>query len=106
MLLLLLFRPACACIVQSYGLSFNHEFAEANGLLPAVVSIVHSITTELTTRHFAREDASAAIAVLESYRQQVEAKGWPDERLKALVLQALAFHAHVEKDNARDASVV
>jgi LuxR family maltose regulon positive regulatory protein len=38
--------------------------------------------------------------VLESYRQQVVAKGWQDERLKAMVLQALAFHANSEKDKA------
>jgi LuxR family maltose regulon positive regulatory protein len=38
--------------------------------------------------------------VLQSYRQQVEAMGWQDERLRAMVLQALAFHAHSEKNTA------
>ena len=41
----------------------------------------------------AQGDPSAALAVLESFRRQVEAKGWEDERLKVLVLQALAFQA-------------
>jgi LuxR family maltose regulon positive regulatory protein len=38
--------------------------------------------------------------VLEPLRQQAEAKGWEDERLKVMVLQAVAHHAHGEKDKA------
>jgi LuxR family maltose regulon positive regulatory protein len=30
----------------------------------------------------------------------MEAKGWQDERLKVMVLQAIALHAHGEKDRA------
>ncbi len=30
----------------------------------------------------------------------MEAKGWQDERLKVIVLQAVALHAHGEKDKA------
>ena len=30
----------------------------------------------------------------------MEAKGWQDERLKVMVLQAVALHAHGEKDKA------
>ena len=30
----------------------------------------------------------------------MEAKGWADERLKVMVLQAVALHAHGEKDKA------
>ena len=30
----------------------------------------------------------------------MEAKGWEDERLKVMVLQAVALHAHGEKDKA------
>jgi LuxR family transcriptional regulator, maltose regulon positive regulatory protein len=33
-------------------------------------------------------------------RQHMEAKGWQDERLKVMVLQAVALHAHGEKDEA------
>ena len=43
---------------------------------------------------------STALAVLGPYRQQVEAKNWQDERLKVMVLQAVALHAHGEKDKA------
>ncbi len=50
--------------------------------------------------HLAQADPSAALAVLEPLRQQMEAKGWADELLKVLVLQAIALHAHGEKDKA------
>ncbi len=48
----------------------------------------------------AQGDTSAALAVLAPYRQQMEANGWQDERLKVMVLQAIAHHAHGEKDKA------
>jgi LuxR family maltose regulon positive regulatory protein len=38
--------------------------------------------------------------VLEPVRQQAEAKGWQDEQLKLMVLQAVALYAHAETDNA------
>ncbi len=50
----------------------------------------------------ARGDSSAAIAVLEAYYQQVEAKNWQDERLKVMVLQAIALRAHGEKEKAAE----
>ena len=48
----------------------------------------------------AREDASAALAILEPLRRQAEAKDWQDERLQVTVLQSVAHFAHGEKDNA------
>ena len=53
--------------------------------------------------HLARGDASAALALLEPLRRQMEAKGWRDERLKVTVLQALALQAHGEEDEAAQA---
>jgi LuxR family maltose regulon positive regulatory protein len=50
--------------------------------------------------HLARGDPAAALAELEPARRQAEAKSWQDERLKAMVLQALALQAHGEKDRA------
>jgi LuxR family maltose regulon positive regulatory protein len=50
--------------------------------------------------HLAQGDTSAALALLEPLRQQMEAKGWADERLKVMVLQAVALHAHGEKEKA------
>ncbi len=48
--------------------------------------------------HVAQGDPSAALAVLGPLRQQIEAKGWQDERLKVIVLQAAALHAHGERN--------
>ena len=50
--------------------------------------------------HLAQGDPSAALAVLGARRQQAEAKGWDDERLKVMVLQAVALHARGEKEQA------
>jgi len=43
---------------------------------------------------------SAALAMLEPLRQQMEAKSWQDELLKVMVLQAVVLHANCEKDKA------
>ncbi len=48
----------------------------------------------------AQDDPSAVLSILEPYRQQMEARGWADERLKAMVLQTLALYAHDEKNQA------
>jgi len=48
----------------------------------------------------AQGDTFAALAVLEPLRQQMEAKGWVDEQLKVMVLQAVALHVHGEEDKA------
>jgi LuxR family maltose regulon positive regulatory protein len=50
--------------------------------------------------YLAQGNPPAALAVLEPLRQQMEAKGWQDERLKVMVLQAVALHAHGEKEKA------
>jgi LuxR family transcriptional regulator, maltose regulon positive regulatory protein len=46
----------------------------------------------------AQDDPSAALAVLEPLRQQMEARGWADERLKTMVIQAVAQYLRGEKD--------
>jgi ATP/maltotriose-dependent transcriptional regulator MalT len=48
----------------------------------------------------AKGDAPAALAVLESYRQQVEGKAWSDERLKVMIVQAVGFQALGEEEQA------
>jgi LuxR family transcriptional regulator, maltose regulon positive regulatory protein len=48
----------------------------------------------------AQGDTSAALSMLEPLRQQMEAKGWVDEQLKVMVLQAVTLHAHGEEDKA------
>jgi LuxR family maltose regulon positive regulatory protein len=48
----------------------------------------------------AQGNMSAALAALMAYRQQTEKKSWADERLKAMVLQAVAMNAHGGRDEA------
>jgi LuxR family maltose regulon positive regulatory protein len=50
--------------------------------------------------HLARGDATAALATLGPLRRQAEARGWEDERLEIMVLQAVALQAHGEEDEA------
>jgi LuxR family maltose regulon positive regulatory protein len=52
--------------------------------------------------HLAQGDPAAALVVLAAWRQQAEARGWADERLKAMVLQAVAYGALREEETAVD----
>ena len=60
----------------------------------------HELPISQARVHLAQGDTSTALAALGPLRRQVEAKGWEDERLKVMVLQAVAHHAHGEKDKA------
>jgi len=60
----------------------------------------HDLPISQARVHLAQGDPSAALAVLESFREQAEAKGWENERLKAMVLQAVAYQARGELDKA------
>ena len=44
-----------------------------------------------------RGEAAEALAILDSFIRQVEARRWMDEQLKGLILKALALQAHGEK---------
>ena len=48
----------------------------------------------------AQGDPSSALAMVESFCQKVEARGWQDERLKGLVLQAVVLQTLSETDRA------
>ena len=73
---------------------------QGNLAAAAHLAQTHELPISQARVHLAQGDPSAALAVLEPLRQQVEAKGWEDERLKVMVLQAVAHHAHGEKDKA------
>jgi ATP/maltotriose-dependent transcriptional regulator MalT len=60
----------------------------------------HEIPISRARVYLARGDTSAALALLAPLRQQMEAKGWEDERLKVMVLQAVAHHTHGDTDRA------
>jgi LuxR family maltose regulon positive regulatory protein len=61
---------------------------------------IHNLPLSQARVYLAQGDASAALAVLAPVRQQMEAKGWQDERLKVMVLQTVALHLHGERDRA------
>ncbi|MBE2223618.1 MAG: LuxR family transcriptional regulator [Anaerolineae bacterium] len=50
--------------------------------------------------YLAQGNAAQALAVLEPYRQQIETKGWADERLRTMVLQAIAYDAQGDGETA------
>jgi LuxR family maltose regulon positive regulatory protein len=72
------------------------------GMLSAAAHLAQAYPLPLTQArvHLAQGDPSAALAALSSRREQVEAKGWADERLKVMVLETLALQAQGEQDQA------
>jgi LuxR family maltose regulon positive regulatory protein len=60
----------------------------------------HQLPISQARVHLAKGDPSAALTVLEPLRRQADKKGWADERLRVLVLQAVAHHAHGDKNEA------
>src|SRR4030095_13636954 len=60
----------------------------------------HNLPLGQARVHLARGEINAALAVLESFRQQVKAMGWKDEQLKGMVLQAVAHHVQGKEDRA------
>jgi len=78
---------------------------QGNLAAAAELAQTHELPLSQARVHLAQGDTSAALAVLGPLRRQVEAKGWEDERLKVMVLQAVALHAvalraNGEKDKA------
>jgi len=73
---------------------------QGNLAAAADLAQTHQLPISQARVHLAQGDTSTALAVLVPLRQQVEAKGWEDERLKVMVLQAVAHHAFGEKDEA------
>jgi LuxR family maltose regulon positive regulatory protein len=73
---------------------------QGNLAAAAHLAQTHELPISKARVHLAQGDTPAALAVLELWRQQVEAKGWEDERLKVMVLQTVALQAHGEQDKA------
>jgi LuxR family maltose regulon positive regulatory protein len=73
---------------------------QGNLAAAAHLAQTHDIPLTQARVHLAQGDPTAALAVLGSLRQQMEAKGWADERLKVMVLQAVAHQAHGEQNKA------
>jgi LuxR family maltose regulon positive regulatory protein len=73
---------------------------QGNLVAAAHLAQAHDLPLSKARVYLAQGDTSAALAVLASWRQQVESRGWQDERLKVMVLQAVALQAHGEQDKA------
>ncbi|HEX6776950.1 MAG TPA: hypothetical protein VF099_02060, partial [Ktedonobacterales bacterium] len=92
--------------------NFVHRIAEVaaaqvltflrQGQLAAAAHLVetHNLPLGQARVLLAAGDPSAALAVLAPWRRQVEARGWADERLRVLVLEALALQADGSQDQA------
>ncbi len=86
-----------------------HEVADAQvlvllhqGNVTVAAQLVqsHELPISRARVHLAQGDPSAALAVLEPWCQQAEATGWENERLRTMVLQAVAHRANGEIDKA------
>jgi LuxR family transcriptional regulator, maltose regulon positive regulatory protein len=73
---------------------------QGNLAAAAHLSETHKLPLSQARVYLAQGKPSAALAVLEPWRQQVEAKIWKDEQLKVMVLQAVAHHANSETEKA------
>jgi LuxR family maltose regulon positive regulatory protein len=60
----------------------------------------HEIPLSQARVHLARRDLSRALAVLGPLHQQAEEKGWADDRLRVVILEAIAYHALGKNDEA------
>ena len=66
----------------------------------AQLAETHDLPLSQARVKLAQGDPIAALAVLEPVRQQAETKAWADEQLRVVVLQALAFAAAGEGEQA------
>lgn len=89
------FRMADVAAAQVLTLLRQGHLAAA-----AHLAETHQLPLGLARIHLAMGDTSAALAVLEPWRRQVEDKGWRDERLKVMILKAVALGAHADGDAA------
>ncbi len=73
---------------------------QGNVMAAAHLAQTHDLPISQARVHLAQGNTSAALALLEPLHRQMEAKGWVDEQLKVMVLEAIALHAHGEMDEA------
>jgi LuxR family maltose regulon positive regulatory protein len=73
------------------------------GKLSAAAELAHQFDLPLCKARIllTQGDLSGALSILGAFRQQMETRGWEEERLRALVLQAISLHQNDERDLAR-----
>jgi LuxR family transcriptional regulator, maltose regulon positive regulatory protein len=107
---------AAAMVAQAEASARQPNFAHRLADVAAVQLLIHlrqgnpAAAAELAQRYqlptgqarlyLAQGNPAAALAVLEPLRRQAEARGWHDERLKALALEAVAHHLHGDMETA------
>ncbi|HLY26181.1 MAG TPA: LuxR C-terminal-related transcriptional regulator, partial [Aggregatilineales bacterium] len=72
------------------------------GNLAAADQLAHShdLPMSQVRVYLAQGDPSAALAVLEPLRAQVEVRHWKDEQIRVMTVEALAHHARGDEDRA------
>jgi LuxR family maltose regulon positive regulatory protein len=73
---------------------------QGNLTAAAALAETHELPISQARVYLAEGNPSKALAVLEPLRQQLEAKGWVDEQLKVIILEAIAQHALGENEQA------
>lgn len=73
---------------------------QGNLAAAAQLAQAHELPMSQARVYLAQGDTAAALATLAVWRREVEAKEWQDERLRAMVLQTLAYQAQGEMDTA------
>ena len=66
----------------------------------AQLAQAHALPMSQARVHLAQGQPAVALAALEPVRKQAEARGWADEQLRVMVLQAVALQAQGENDQA------
>jgi LuxR family maltose regulon positive regulatory protein len=107
---------AAALLAQTNQSARQHDFVERVDEIAAVqvrtllrqgkraaaarLAGAHELPLSQAQVHLAQGNPSAALAALEPWRKQVEAKGLLDEGLQAMALQSLALDANGDRDQA------
>jgi len=107
---------AAAALAEADGSAREHDFVlQMPEIAAAQVAVLLrqdeiAAATELAEKHdiplsrarvlLARGDPAAALAAIEPFRRRAEVRAWPDEQLKAVVLEAVGRDANGEKDHA------
>lgn len=87
-------------VAELVALQMGLRLQQGDVATAVALAEAHPLPLSQARLFLAQGETEAALAVLASYRQQVEAKGWQDERLKTMILQAVAFAAHGDKGQA------
>ena len=90
-----LFRMADVVTTQVLALLCQGNLEKAEHL-----AAIHNLPLCRARVSLAQGNPAAALELLEPLYQQAEDRVWQDERLKVMILQALAFHTQGRKDTA------